>query len=178
MDKPRGTKTVWWTWVQFAVLCISIPTNVFLWLDRRSQESEQREAQYMTESWKALADFEVSMGSLNREVNQKVGVLANHADLIDRLRAGELEWLASALRNTTELASRIRSYEAASRRDLPARKYAAMAVKRQMAPPPLFWHGGCSNVSMQLGKQMLCASYDAPEGARLVAAWDVVFEDK
>ena len=38
MRKPRGTKTVWWTWVQFAVLCISIPTNVILWLDRRSQE--------------------------------------------------------------------------------------------------------------------------------------------
>ena len=185
MDKSRSTRTGWWTWVQFGVLCLSIVANVFLWVDRRAQDAAQRKAQYTTEAWKALADFEAAMGSLNRETEPAVTrsyLTATDANL-GHLRK---EWLAKAVRITTELATKIGAYETASGSALPAREYATVAVKRQMPPAGpvalLFGVGGCSDLYATISEQpnllLACATYEPSLQAELARAWDQSFKER
>ena len=77
MTKNIGEKTNWWTWVQFVVLAISIPTNVILWFHDSNLREKIRTSDYSDKSWEAISAFDKQIEHINQKTNEDLTKILN-----------------------------------------------------------------------------------------------------
>jgi hypothetical protein len=119
-DKIRNAN--WWIQVQFFVLIISIIVNIFLWVRNENLKTKIQIATYNDLAWSAIDNFTKNNDALNQKALQKIEKLVVELSYSeDWKKAVETEhtkWIENNTVIITELASKIKNYEAVVKKPL------------------------------------------------------------
>ena len=129
-----------WIWLQIITLSASVTANVILWVKKEGLEQAARYAEYNDRAWASLHNFESVVSEIDRRESTELQALFERieygpqADWLNRLDQMDADWLSRIPRHAHELRSKLDGYNAASKRQLEAFRYADEGVKILRSP--------------------------------------------
>jgi hypothetical protein len=143
MQKVRTKQASGWSYVQPTILVLSILLNLFQWLRAQEQSKKINAAQYNDSAWEALADFDNKTKQYQDTATSEVFSVVEDALKSKDYKLGLLlhidrEWSEKAIRDVTELRTKLKSYQALCSDSLSVFPFAARSLSYLRPPSELF----------------------------------------
>lgn len=137
MAKEQTTQ--WWTWVQFAVLIVSLTANVILWHKSEAYKASVDLATYNEKAWTAKWRLSEALESINKVYDGKlVALLDNPIEdyeaYFKSILSLEKEWKKSVKEAISEFRTKMHSYQGILQIELEAKPYAVELVSSLRSP--------------------------------------------